>query len=141
MLRFVGVHRLSITRGIFPRVRLGLILKREMRASIQEALISVWRQTLVENLTSVTLGDRTYRVKKTSKTALRQVDFFCEGEEIRGLEQNPTSQSRWGAMAREGKLVMQFLFGGAYIANVADGVFTEYSGTDLGSKQNAAAGR
>jgi hypothetical protein len=121
--------------------RLGLIIERAMRPSMQEALISVWRQALVENLTNVTLGDRTYRVKKTSKTGLRQVDFFCEGEEIRGLEQNPASKSRWAAMAREGKLVMQFLFGGAYIANVADGVLTEYSGTDLGSKQNDDASR
>jgi hypothetical protein len=106
-----------------------------VRTSIQEVLVSVWRQALVEKYPTVKIGDRIYRVKKTSKTGLRQVDFFCEGEEIRGLEQNPASKSRWAAMAREGKLVMQFLFGGAYIANVADGVFTAYSGsvTDSGS--------
>ena len=126
----------AIARRIFPRVRLGLILKRAMRASIQEALISVWRQTLVENLTTVTLGDRTYRVKKTSKTGLRQVDFFCEGEGIRGLEQNPTSKTRWAAIARDGKPVMQFLFGGAYIANVADGIFTAYSGSKADSSRS-----
>jgi hypothetical protein len=110
-----------------------------MRRSLQEALISVWRQVLIEKSANVIVENRTYRVKKTSKSGLRQVDFFCEGEEIRGLEQDPASKNRWAVMAREGKLVMQFLFGGAYIANVADGVLTEYSGTDLGSKKNDAA--
>lgn len=99
-----------------------------MRESIQQALISVWQQALVDNLRTVTLGDRTYKVKKTKKTELRQVDFVWEGEEIRGLEQNPTSKSRWAEMSRDGKLVMQFLFGGAYIANVVDGTVNTYSG-------------
>jgi hypothetical protein len=109
-----------------------------MRDSLQEALISVWRQALVENSPAVQIGGGTYRVKRTSKTKLRQVDFVCEGEEIRGLEQNPASKSRWAEMARDGKKVMQFLFGGAYIANVADGVFMAYSGnkTDSDRKED-----
>jgi len=100
-----------------------------MRASIQQALISVWQQALVDNEPFVILGERSYRVKKTSKTHLRQVDFVCEGQKIRGIEQNPESKSRWAQVAREGKLVMQFLFEDAYVANVADGVFTAYSGS------------
>jgi hypothetical protein len=107
--------------------------RRTVRASIQEALVSVWRQVLVENSAIAIVENRKYRVKKTSKFGLRQVDFMCEGEEIRGLEQNPDSKSRWGRMARDGEVVMQFLFGGNYIANVADGIFTAYSGTNTAS--------
>ncbi len=44
-----------------------------------------------------------------------------EGEEIRGLEQNPDTQSEWAKMAREGKKVMQFLRQGRYVGNVVDG--------------------
>jgi hypothetical protein len=99
-----------------------------MRDSIQETLISVWRQALVEKSTFVQLGNKKFRVKKTFRAGLTQVNFVCEGEEVRGIEQDPESKCRWAQMAREGKLVMQFLFGGAHVPNVTDGVFTAYSG-------------
>ncbi|HWY07342.1 MAG TPA: hypothetical protein VNY24_10810 [Candidatus Acidoferrales bacterium] len=57
----------------------------------------------------------------TAKRKLKQVDFQYDGKELRGLEQNPETKSRWAAMARSGKKVMQFLEGGRYIAVVADG--------------------
>jgi hypothetical protein len=56
------------------------------------------------------------------------VDFVFEGNEIRGLEQNPETKSRWAQMARSGKKVMQFLSEGRYVANVADGKVTLYGG-------------
>jgi hypothetical protein len=37
------------------------------------------------------------------------VDFVFDGKEIRGVEQNPQTKSRWAPMARSGKKVMQFL--------------------------------
>ena len=46
-----------------------------------------------------------------------------EGKEIRGLEQNPQTKSRWAQLARSGKKVMQFLSEG-YVANVVDGKVT-----------------
>jgi hypothetical protein len=52
---------------------------------------------------------------------LREVDFVFDGNSIRGLEQNPEMKSRWAQMARSGMKVMQFLGGGRYVANVADG--------------------
>jgi hypothetical protein len=61
---------------------------------------------------------------------LRQVDFVFERNEIRGLEQNPDTKSRWTQMARTGKKVMQFLGGGRYIGNVVDGKLTLYSKRD-----------
>ena len=48
------------------------------------------------------------------------------GRELRGLEQNPETKSRWAKMAREGKKVMQFLEGGRYVAVVVDGDLKAY---------------
>jgi hypothetical protein len=57
---------------------------------------------------------------------LRCVNFVLNDNEIRGLEQNPETKSRWAQMARAGKKVMQFLSGGRYVANVVDGKVTLY---------------
>ena len=91
-------------------------------------LVEVWRQALVENAKEVRVGTERYAVRRTSKRRLREVDFVFGGREIRGLEQNPDTKSRWAAMAREGKKVMQFLSEGRYVANVVDGKVTLYSG-------------
>jgi hypothetical protein len=47
--------------------------------------------------------------------------------EIRGLEQNPDTKSRWAQMARSGKKVMQFIGEGRYLAVVVDGKVTLYA--------------
>jgi hypothetical protein len=72
------------------------------------------------------LGNERYPVRRTPKRGLRQVDFIFNGDEIRGLEQNPETKSRWAQMARSGKRVMQYLSGGRYVANVVDGKVTQY---------------
>jgi hypothetical protein len=97
-----------------------------LAVSLEEALIEVWRQALVENADVVVLGTERYPIRLTPKLHLREVDFVFEGNTIRGLEQNPATKSRWAQMARSGKKVMQFLEGGRYIANVADGKVTMY---------------
>jgi hypothetical protein len=85
------------------------------------AFLTVYQQALVENRKTVLLEDKSFPVRVTAKRKLRQVDFQYEGKDLRGLEQNPETKSRWAAMARSGKKVMQFLEGGRYIAVVADG--------------------
>jgi hypothetical protein len=95
-------------------------------SSFEQALVDVWRQVLVENATVVELGTEFYSVRLTPKRHLRGVDFMFEGENIRGLEQNPDTKSRWAQMARSGMKVMQFLSGGCYVANVVDGKVTVY---------------
>jgi len=69
----------------------------------------------------VSLEEKSFPVRLTAKRKLKQVDFQYDGKDLRGLEQNPETKSRWAAMARSGKKVMQFLDGGRYIAVVADG--------------------
>jgi hypothetical protein len=73
-----------------------------MNPSFEQTLIDVWRQTLVESAKAVELGSERYPVRSTPKRGLRQVDFQFEGREIRGLEQNPQTKSRWAQMARSG---------------------------------------
>ena len=99
-----------------------------MKLSLEETLTEVWRQALVEDAKVVKLGTGWYPVRKTPRKGLRQVDFVFDGNEIRGLEQNPATKSRWAQMARSGKRVMQFLSEGRYVANVVDGKVTLYGG-------------
>jgi hypothetical protein len=92
---------------------------------LEEVLVSVWKQALVEGLKFVQIDNEKYPVRTTAKRRLKQVDFRFEDHELRGLEQNPDTKSRW-AMAREGKKVMQFLDAGRYVAVVVDGKVKTY---------------
>jgi hypothetical protein len=98
-----------------------------MESSFEQTLIEVWRQVLVENAKVFELGAERYPVRRTPKRGLRQVDFMVDGNEIRGLEQNTHTVSRWAQLARSGKKVMQFLSAGRYVANVVDGKVTLYT--------------
>src|ERR1700722_12128827 len=86
-----------------------------MTISFEQTLIDVWRQVLVENAEVVVLERKRYPVQQTSKRRLREVTFAVDGIEIRGLEQNPETKSRWAAMARAGEKVMQFVREGRYL--------------------------
>lgn len=97
-----------------------------MNPSFEQTLVEVWRQALVESAKVVELGEARYPVRKTPKRGLRQVEFVFDRNDIRGLEQNPDTKSRWAQMARSGKKVMQFLSEGRYVANVVDGKVTLY---------------
>jgi hypothetical protein len=105
-----------------------------MDSSFEQTLADVWRQALVENAKFVELGTERYPVRLTPKRHLREVDFTFDGNEIRGLEQNPETKSRWAQMARSGATVMQFLSEGRYVANVVDGKVTLY-GKRAGASQ------
>ncbi len=101
---------------------------------LEEALVSVWRQTMVENLNTVELAGRRFPVRRTPRRGLKQVDFDFEGNELRGIEQNPETRSRWAQLARGGAKVMQFLAGGPareaagrrYVGVVVNGKLTLY---------------
>jgi hypothetical protein len=92
----------------------------------EACIVSVWRQTLVESAKHVSVGGDSYSVCRTAKSKLAQVDFEFRGEPIRGLEQNPKTQSRWAQLASKGEKVMQFLQGGRYVAVVHSGKIFSY---------------
>ena len=98
-----------------------------MEISLEEALLTVYEQSLIENKKTVTLEDQNFPVRSTAKRKLKQIDFRFDGRELRGLEQNPDTKSRWAKMARDGKKVMQFLERGKYVAVVADGKVQLYA--------------
>src|SRR6202162_6243867 len=97
-----------------------------MAATLEEILISVWRQALVEGARTVTLAGKSFPVRRTSRSRLREVGFQFEDHELRGLEQNPKTTSRLARLAREGKKGKQFLRAGGYIAVVGDGRVQSY---------------
>lgn len=96
-------------------------------SNLESVLLAVWREALVEKARTVTVEGGTFPVRSTQKRGLKQVDFRFGDREIRGLEQNPATNSRWAAMARAGQKVMQFLERGQYIAVVADGKLHSYN--------------
>jgi hypothetical protein len=102
-----------------------------MAASLDETLTSVWRQALVEDAKSVTLENRSFPIRRASRSRLRGVDFQIEGHRLRGLEQNPETASRWAQLSRQGKKVIQFLQQRRYITVVVDGKVQFYGGARL----------
>ena len=64
---------------------------------------------------------KAHPVRQTSKSKLKQIDFRFEDRQLRGLEQNPNTKSRWSKMAREGKRLCNFWKPGRYVAVVVDG--------------------
>ncbi len=56
-----------------------------MAASLEETLISVWRQAMVERAKTVTMEGRDFPVRRTSRSKLREVDFRFDSHELRGL--------------------------------------------------------
>ena len=103
---------------------------------LAETLRAVWEQAVLNNAKTVVLQGQTFPVKKTSQHRLRQVDFSYDGEDWRGLEQNPETKSRWAQMAREGKQVMQFLQGRKYVAVVVDGKVKIYGKLSNSSRRH-----
>jgi hypothetical protein len=102
-----------------------------MATSLEQFLISVWHQAMVEQAKAVTLENKSFPVRRTSRSRLREVDFQFNGHQLRGLEQNPETASRWAQLARQGKKVMQFLSGRRYVAVVVDGKVQFYGSFSL----------
>jgi hypothetical protein len=98
-----------------------------MPQSLEDILLSVWRQTLIEHSDTVNVDGHAYPVQITKGRRLKQADFSFGERNLRGLEQNPATKSRWAIMASEGKKIMQFLENGRYIAVVADGKIKTYT--------------
>ena len=96
--------------------------------TLEEAMVTVWREALVEGQAGIELEGRKFVVRETPRKRLREVDFKFDGRALRGLEQNPKTGSRWAELARAGHKVMQFLEAGRYIGVVVDGKVTMYGG-------------
>jgi hypothetical protein len=98
--------------------------------TLGETLVSVWRQALVEGLAAVELEGEFFPVKATHAKKLRTVEFCHRSHRIDGIEQNPQTSSRWAALARQGKRVMQFSCQRRYIGNVCEGKLQRYPAWD-----------
>jgi hypothetical protein len=106
----------------------GVLVDGEVAMTLEEAMEKVWRQALVEGAAEVELDGKRFAVRETPRKRLREVDFEFEGQPLRGLEQNPKTESHWAQLARAGHQVMQFLSAGRYLGVVVDGKVTLYGG-------------
>ncbi len=73
---------------------------------LEEVFLAVWRQVLLEEKKVVAVADDTFSVLITPKQKLKHINFQLDDRNLRGLEQNPDTKSRWAAMARGGQKVM-----------------------------------
>ncbi|HEV2351370.1 MAG TPA: hypothetical protein VG028_16160 [Terriglobia bacterium] len=89
--------------------------------TLDDALISVWRQVLVDDRPQVELDGKVHKVIYLRAKKLRLVEFDFNDFRRAGIEQNPKTTSRWAELARDGKRIMQFRSQGRYIANVCEG--------------------
>ena len=80
-----------------------------MAASLEETLISVWQQVMIEKCQEREAGEPQLSGPTNQSIKIARTGFQFEGHELRGLEQNPKTASRWAQLARQGKKVMQFL--------------------------------
>ena len=71
-----------------------------MALSFEQILIEVWRQTLVEDAKVVELDTARYRVWRTPKRGLRQVDVVFDGNEIGGWRTNASRHRFIGPLRR-----------------------------------------
>ncbi len=104
--------------------------------TLEEALVEVWRLALAEGAGNVQVEGQKCPVRETPRKRLREVDFVFEGQPLRGVEQNPKTESRWAQLARAGHKVMQFLSAGRYIGVVVDGKLTLYGGKGKRKSRN-----
>jgi hypothetical protein len=109
----------------------------EGKVTLEEAMVAVWRAALVEGKQEVELEGQKFAVRETPRKRLREVDFVCGGQVLRGVEQNPETGSNWAQMAGEGHKVMQFLVAGRYVGNVVDGKVTKYVGKKKSGEKSA----
>ena len=89
-------------------------------------LISAWQQSLVDGKGAVELESESFPVTVFRAKKLRSVEIRHGELDIIGIEQNPKTGSRWAALAREGKRIMQFRCQGRYVANVCEGKLLRY---------------
>ena len=95
--------------------------------SFEQILVDVYQQLFNHSADVVKLGNRRFPVRRSRVHHLRQVDFFFEGHDVRGIQQSPNANNRWAALVRSGKKVVQFLSDGRYVASVVDGKLTRFS--------------
>ncbi len=95
-------------------------------SKLGDSLIEAWRQSMVEQLPVIALGEQTVRVGQTGNLGLRTVALRVGSTVIEGIEQNPNTSSRWAKLAQQGQKIMQFRSQGRYIGNVCDGRLTRY---------------
>ena len=106
-----------------------------MAASLEETLVSVWRQAMAEEAKSVIVGDQKFPVRRTNRSKIVRSGLSFRGAVLRGLEQNPETGSRWAQLTRQGKKVMQFLQQRRYIALVVEGKVQFYGKPTLSEEQ------
>ena len=76
----------------------------------------------------VVISGKSLPVLRTGAKRFRTLRFEIDGKGYQAIEQNPEKPSRWGQLARDGHMVVQFreIGSGKYVAVLVDGKVIEY---------------
>jgi hypothetical protein len=81
----------------------------------------------VSSLSSIASKVMSNPSSRTSKLGLGKETVNINGQRLIAIQQNPNKNSAWGALARQGKSVIQYKdTNNKYIGVSVDGVFTKY---------------
>jgi len=72
-----------------------------------------------------------------SKSKLRYLEFTLDGALYKLIQQNPNTQSKWAAMARQKKEVVQVLTENKYFGVYVDGYFEKYDNNPIPAQKPA----
>jgi hypothetical protein len=97
-----------------------------MAVTIDDAFVSVWQQMLIDGKPEVVLGRRRFPVRWIRSKQLRAADIVVGQRTFSAIEQNPGTSSRWAALAREGKRILQIKHDNRFVANVCEGRILHY---------------
>jgi hypothetical protein len=87
-----------------------------MSEDLRETAFKV-HTAIFESQDTVEVDGVTYSIEKTSRSKLRSVEI----DGLTFIEQNPSKESRWAQLPRDGRQIMWAMKGRQYVARVMDG--------------------
>lgn len=88
---------------------------------------AITMNTVLDTVSSVASKVMSNPSSRTPKLGLGKETVNINGQRLIAIQQNPNKNSAWGALARQGKSVIQYKdTNNKYIGVSVDGVFTKY---------------
>ena len=83
--------------------------------------------TVLDTVSSISSKVMSNPSSRTPKLSLGKETVNINGQRLIAIQQNPNKNSAWGALARQGKSVVQYKdTNNKYVGVSVDGVFTKY---------------
>ena len=88
---------------------------------------AITMNTVLDTVSSITSKVMSNPSSRTPKLGLGKETVNINGQDLIAIQQNPNKNSAWGALARQGKSVVQYKdTNNKYVGVSVNGVFTKY---------------